>query len=187
MLPGESSDPRARSPLTAPGVNIRPGEALRAVDGQTVDPRPPGPLLVGSAAVPVELALSPPDRADTRRVVVVPLDDETRLRYQDWVAGRRRAVRELSGGRIGYLHVPDMMGEGWAHFHRDLHLEMTHDALIVNVRGNRGGHVSELVVEKLARRVLGWDVPRGLRPELPAGRAARPGGGARRRVLRLRR
>ncbi len=57
-----------------------------------------------------------------------------------------------------------MMGEGWADFHRDLRLEMTHDALIVDVRGNRGGHVSELVVEKLARRVLGWDVPRGLMP-----------------------
>ena len=93
----------------------------------------------------------------------MPLDDETRLRYQDWVAAGG-AVRELGGGRIGYLHVPDMMGEGWAHFHRDLHLEMTHDALIVDVRGNRGGHVSELVVEKLARRVLGWDVARWLRP-----------------------
>ena len=102
--------------------------------------------------------------ATPRRVVVVPLADDARLRYQDWVAGRRRAVRELSGGRIGYLHVPDMMGEGWAHFHRDLRLEMTRDALIVDVRGNRGGHVSELVVEKLARRVLGWDVPRGLLP-----------------------
>src|SRR5260370_37414724 len=57
-----------------------------------------------------------------------------------------------------------MVGEGWAHFHRDRHLEMTHDARILDARGNRGGHVSELVVEKLARRVLGWDVPRGLRP-----------------------
>jgi len=165
VLPGESSDPRARSPLTAPGVNVRPGDGLRAVDGRPVDPQAgPGPLLVGSRGVPVELAVSPADGGDPRRVVVVPLDDDSRLRYQDWVAGRRRAVRELGGGRIGYLHVPDMMGEGWAHFHRDLRLEMTHDALIVDVRGNRGGHVSELVVEKLARRVLGWDVPRGLRP-----------------------
>jgi tricorn protease len=94
----------------------------------------------------------------------VPLADDSRLRYQDWVAGRRRLVRELSDGRIGYLHVPDMMGEGWAHFHRDLRLEMTRGALIVDVRGNRGGHVSELVVEKLARRVIGWEVPRWLLP-----------------------
>ncbi len=94
----------------------------------------------------------------------MPLGDDSRLRYQDWVASCRRAVRELGGGRIGYLHVPDMMGEGWAHFHRDLRLEMTHDALIVDVRGNRGGHLSELVVEKLARHVLGWDLGRGVRP-----------------------
>jgi tricorn protease len=114
--------------------------------------------------VPAELTVTAPDGSDTRRIVAVPLDDDSRLRYQDWVAGRRRAVRQLGGGRIGYLHVPDMMGEGWAHFHRDLRLEMAHDALIVDVRGNRGGHVSELVVEKLARRVVGWDVARGLQP-----------------------
>jgi len=56
------------------------------------------------------------------------------------------------------------MGEGWAHFHRDLRVEMSRDALIMDVRANRGGHVSELVVEKLARRIMGWDVPRGLGP-----------------------
>jgi tricorn protease len=165
VLPGESSDPRARSPLAAPGVVVRPGDGLLAVDGQAVNPvTGPGPLLVGAAGVPVELTVSSPGGDDIRRAVVVPLDDDGRLRYQDWVAGRRRTVRELGGGRIGYLHVPDMMGAGWADFHRDLRLEMTHDALIVDVRGNRGGHVSELVVEKLARRVLGWDVPRGLMP-----------------------
>ena len=120
-----------------------------------------------------------------RRFAVIPLASERRLRYQDWVAGRRRLVRELSGGRLGYLHVPDMMGEGWAHFHRDLRAEMARDALIVDVRGNRGGHVSELVVEKLARRVMGWDMPRGCGRDLPAGRAARAGGRAGRRVRRL--
>jgi tricorn protease len=165
VLPGESSDPRARSPLATPGVVVRPGDGLLAVDGQPVDPvTGPGPLLVGAAGVPAELTVASPGGDDIRRAVVVPLDDDSRLRYQDWVAGRRRTVRELGGGRIGYLHVPDMMEEGWADFHRDLRLEMTHDALIVDVRGNRGGHVSQLVVEKLARRVLGWDVPRGLMP-----------------------
>jgi tricorn protease len=101
----------------------------------------------------------------TRRVVVVPLRDERRLRYQDWVAGRRQFVRARSDGRIGYLHVPDMMGEGWAHLHRDLRAEMGHDALLVDVRGNRGGHTSQLIVEKLARRIIGWSAGRWLRPE----------------------
>jgi tricorn protease len=163
VLPGESSDPRARSPLSSPGALAEPGDSVIAVDGRPVDPLTgPGPLLVGAANVPVELTLAPADGGEHRRIVVVPLGADRRLRYQNWVASRRSLVRELSDGRIGYLHVPDMMGEGWAHFHRDLRLEMTRGALIVDVRGNRGGHTSELVVEKLARRVLGWDVPRGL-------------------------
>jgi tricorn protease len=167
VLPGESSDPRARSPLEAPGVAAGPGDELVAVDGQPVDPRRgPWPLLAGTAGKPVELVLHPRD-ADPevqRRVVVVPLRSDRRLRYQDWVASRRRLVRELSDGRLGYLHIPDMMGEGWAHFHRDLRTEMTREGLIFDVRGNSGGHTSELVVEKLARRVVGWCLGRWRQP-----------------------
>lgn len=163
VLPGESSDPLARSPLAAPGVVAGPGTVLLAVDGRPVDPAAgPGPLLAGAAGKPVELTLSGP--GGERRVVVTPLASERRLRYQDWVAANRRRVRELSGDRAGYLHVPDMMGEGWAHLHRDLRAEMGKDTLIIDVRHNRGGHVSELVVEKLARRIMGWDLGRGLQP-----------------------
>jgi tricorn protease len=97
--------------------------------------------------------------------VVVTLAEERRLRYQDWVTGRRQRVRELSDGRIGYLHVPDMVSAGWADFHRDLRAEMVREALIVDVRSNRGGHTSQLVIEKLARRVIGWDVPRSRQPD----------------------
>jgi tricorn protease len=57
-----------------------------------------------------------------------------------------------------------MMGEGWAHFHRDLRTEMKRDGLIFDVRGNSGGHTSELVVEKLVRRVVGWSMGRGKLP-----------------------
>jgi tricorn protease len=165
VLPGESSDPRARSPLATPGAQVGPGDALIAVDGQLLDGAGPAPLLVGAAGKAVELTIGPAAGGAPRSAVVITLKDDGRLRYQDWVAGRRRRVRELSRGRIGYLHVPDMVSEGWADFHRDLHAEMVRDALIVDVRGNRGGHTSQLVVEKLARRVIGWSVPRGLRPE----------------------
>jgi tricorn protease len=166
VLPGESSDPRARSPLAAPGVAVVAGDELVAVDGLPVDPvRGPWPLLAGTAGKPVELVVRSQGDADLRRVVVVPLRGERRLRYQDWVAGRRRLVRELSDGRLGYLHIPDMMGEGWAHFHRDLRTEMARDGLIFDVRGNSGGHISQLVVEKLARRVVAWGTGRWLRPE----------------------
>ncbi len=74
-------------------------------------------------------------------------------------------VRELSDGRLGYLHIPDMMGEGWAHFHRDLRTEIKFEGLIMDVRGNGGGHISQLVVEKLARRVIGWAFGRWVQPE----------------------
>jgi tricorn protease len=57
-----------------------------------------------------------------------------------------------------------MVSQGWADFHRDLRTEILHEALIVDLRGNTGGHVSQLVVEKLARRVIGWDLPRGMIP-----------------------
>jgi tricorn protease len=164
VLPGESSDPRARSPLEAPGVVIRPGDEVVAVDGRPVDPAlGPAPLLAGTVGKPVELTVK--SESETRRVVVVPLRDERRLRYQDWVAGRRRLVRELGQGKLGYLHIPNMVGEGWADFHRDLHTEIRFDALVLDVRGNGGGHTSQLVVEKLARRVIGWDHGRWIQPE----------------------
>jgi tricorn protease len=164
VLPGETSDPRARSPLAAPGAQVREGDTLLAIDGRPLDGAGPGPLLVGAADKPVELTIGPATGGEARQAVVVTLGEERRLRYQDWVAGRRQRVRELGAARIGYLHIPDMMSVGWADFHRDLHTEMERDALIVDLRSNGGGHTSQLVIEKLARRVIGWNVPRGRRP-----------------------
>jgi tricorn protease len=165
VLPGESSDPKARSPLEAPGVVVRAGDEIVAVDGRPVTGLAgPWPLLAGTAGKPVELTVRSGPDDPVRRAVVVPLRDDRRLRYQDWVAGRRRAVRELGGGRVGYLHVPDMQAPGWAQFHRDLSTEMSHDAVIIDVRGNSGGHTSELIVEQLGRRIIGWGVGRYQRP-----------------------
>ncbi|MDX3753366.1 S41 family peptidase [Streptomyces sp. AK08-02] len=165
ILPAETSDPDGVSPLAAPGVAVRPGDAILAVAGQPVDPvTGPGPLLVGTAGKPIELTVSPSGGGDARHVVVVPLADEEPLRYHAWVNDRRAYVTEKSGGRLGYLHVPDMQAPGWAQIHRDLRIEVAKEGLIVDVRENRGGHTSQLIVEKLARRIAGWNLPRGLRP-----------------------
>ncbi|MDQ0813504.1 tricorn protease [Streptomyces sp. B3I7] len=165
VLPSETSDPDAHAPLAAPGVAVRAGDAIVAVGGRPVDPvTGPGPLLVGTAGKPVELTVSPAGGGDLRHAVVVPLESEEPLRYHAWVAGRRAYVHEKSGGRLGYLHVPDMVGSGWAQLHRDLRVEVAREGLVVDVRENRGGHTSQLVVEKLARRIVGWDLPRGMRP-----------------------
>ncbi|MFF1809097.1 S41 family peptidase [Streptomyces sp. NPDC058251] len=174
ILPSETSDPHARAPLAAPGVAVRAGDAIVAVAGQPVDPvAGPGPLLVGTAGKPVELTFSPSGGGDVRHAVVVPLADEEPLRYHAWVADRRAYVHEKSGGRLGYLHVPDMQAPGWAQIHRDLRIEVAREGLVVDVRENRGGHTSQLVVEKLARRIVGWDLPRGMRPYSYPGDAPR--------------
>lgn len=168
ILPPETSLPSARSPLSEPGVAMRPGDVVLSVDGVPVDPEHgPAASLVGAADKPVELLVRPAGTGTgtgPRRVAVVPLADERPLRYQDWVTAKRAAVHEASDGRVGYLHVPDMMGNGWANLHRDLRTEMARDALLVDVRDNGGGHTSQLVLEKLTRRVLGWDTQRHMQP-----------------------
>ncbi|MDH3036030.1 S41 family peptidase [Streptomyces sp. TRM75561] len=172
ILPGDSSDSRARSPLA--GAGIREGAVLTHVDGRPVDPvAGPYPLLAAAGGTTVELTFVPDGEGPPRRVAVVPLTDETPLRYQDWVAKRRAVVRELSGGRCGYLHIPDMGGSGWAQFNRDVRMEMSRPALIVDVRGNAGGHISELVVEKLTRTIIGWDLTRDAQPVSYASNAPR--------------
>ncbi|MFE2419111.1 S41 family peptidase [Streptomyces hokutonensis] len=173
ILPGESSDSKARSPLA--GTGIREGAVLTHVDGRPVDQLTgPYPLLAGAGGTTVELTFTPAEgEGRARRVAVVPLIDERPLRYQDWVAKRRAVVRELSGGHCGYLHIPDMGGSGWAQFNRDLRLEVSRPALIVDVRGNAGGHISELVVEKLTRTILGWDLTRNAQPVSYASNAPR--------------
>ncbi|MEU7418425.1 S41 family peptidase [Streptomyces antibioticus] len=174
ILPGDSSDSKARSPLA--GTGIREGAVLTHVDGRPVDPvTGPYPLLAGAGGTTVELTFTPAEgeAGRSRRVAVVPLIDERPLRYQDWVAKRRAVVRELSGGKCGYLHIPDLGGSGWAQFNRDLRMEVSRPALIVDVRGNAGGHISELVVEKLTRTILGWDLTRNAQPVSYASNAPR--------------
>jgi tricorn protease len=159
ILPGESSVIGARSPLAAPGVAAAPGDIVVAVDGRPVDhDLGPNALLAGKAEKPVELTLRC-DGAD-RRAVVVPLASEHATRYYDMVARQRAAVREASGGRLGYLHISGTNSQGWADFHRDLYTEFQRDGLIADLRETQGGSFSQLVAEKLARRIIGWYVSR---------------------------
>lgn len=173
IIGGESSDPGAFSPLEAPGVAARPGEILEAVNGVPVPQAGPGELLAGTAGKIVELTVRSTggtkgagEGPTRRRVAVVPLKSEERLRYQQWVADNRAMVRKASNGTFGYLHVPDMMPRGWAQLHRDLDTETAADALVVDVRRNRGGHTSPLVAEAISKRMDAWAISRGHGPEI---------------------
>jgi tricorn protease len=160
ILPGESSVSAGRSPLEAPGVAARAGDAIVAVDGRPVQAaQGPNALLIGKADQPVELTLRR-DGTEDRRVAVVPVADEGVLRYHDLIRSRRAQVHELSDGRLGYVHVPDMQSAGWAEFHRDLHGEIAREGLVFDLRENAGGHTSQLVIEKLTRELIGWEVCR---------------------------
>ncbi|MEC5192450.1 MULTISPECIES: S41 family peptidase [unclassified Arthrobacter] len=170
ILAGESSDPLATSPLTRPGADAKTGDLVLAIDGvELSEARTPAMALVGAAGRAVELTLRNgsghgSQAGKLRRVAVVPVRDEERLRYQEWVAGNRRTVRQASQGTFGYLHIPDMMANGWAQLHRDLDTETALDGLLVDVRRNRGGHTSQLVAELIGRKVTGWSMPRGEKP-----------------------
>lgn len=176
IFTGESSDPQAFSPLAAPGVAARVGEVLESVNGIAVPAQGPAALLAGTAGKIVELMLrgEPGTGSDAgegaaptrRRVAVVPLKSEERLRYQQWVGANRAMVRKASSGAFGYLHVPDMMPHGWAQLHRDLDTETAADALVIDVRRNRGGHTSQLVAEVISKRMDAWCVARGMSPAI---------------------
>lgn len=166
VLPGESSDPQARSPLSAPGAAVLPGDVLLAVDGVDIPESGPDTLLVGAADKTIELTVANGPAHDggsgtVRRIAVVPIRDEERLRYQHWVLENRSTVRQASDGKFGYLHIPDMQARGWAQLHRDLDTETAQDGLIVDVRRNRGGHTSQLVAELIGRKMTAWTVARG--------------------------
>ncbi|WP_062216651.1 S41 family peptidase [Streptomyces sp. NBRC 109706] len=151
VLRGAPWNPKATSPCRRPGVDVRPGDLVTAVDGQPVGPGGPGELLVGQAGREVELTLRRGAEPE-RRVAVVAAASEDRARYLDWVAGNRSLVRALSDDRLGYLHVADMLATGYGDFVRQFLGELDHEGLLVDVRYNTGGHVSPLLLDLLARR-----------------------------------
>jgi tricorn protease len=155
----EASVPGSRSPLEPVGAQV--GDVVESIDGRPVDPvTGPGPLLVGAGGKVVEVGLRN-EAGDRRNEAVTLLADERPLRYHAWVAANRVEVRARTGGRVGYLHVPDMLSRGWGELHRDLRIETSLDGLLCDFRGNGGGHTSELVLERLSGVVAGWDNPRG--------------------------
>ncbi|HEY5339520.1 MAG TPA: PDZ domain-containing protein, partial [Candidatus Aquilonibacter sp.] len=160
---GDSWNRETDSPLAEPGADVRAGDTIVAIGGKRLSRElTPERLLVNTAGRDVALTVA--RKGEERTVLVRALAGEAPLRYRAWVEENRRIVHERTGGAVGYLHIPDMGPWGFSEFHRGYLNEFDRRGLIVDVRFNRGGHVSPLLLEKLARKRVGYDVPRYGKP-----------------------
>ena len=165
IVAGDTWDETMSSPLQAPGVNVHDGDRLLAIGGRDLTLEVvPQSLLVHQSGISIELTVANADGSNVRNVNVKTMRSESNARYREWVETNRRIVHEQTGGMAGYVHIPDMGPRGYAEFHRYYLLEAERPGLVIDVRYNGGGHVSQLILEKLARKRLGYDFPRWGKP-----------------------
>ncbi|MBW2533588.1 MAG: PDZ domain-containing protein, partial [Deltaproteobacteria bacterium] len=158
IYPGESWDAKRRSPLTLSHARVKEGDFLLRIDGRelrtgdNVYSR-----LQKAAGEMIQLTVSAdPGGRGARDVEITTLKNEHALRYHAWVRRNRELVAQKTEGRVGYLHIPDMMTAGMVEFDRWYYPQVRKEGLIVDARWNRGGFVSELMIKRLTRRVLAW-------------------------------
>lgn len=158
IFPGENWHEEFRSPLTEPGINVHEGEYLIAIDGQEVTTSDnPYSFLTNKADRIVEITVNDrPRPQDARTFQVRPVRSELGLRYQEWVANNARIVDELSGGRIGYMHLPNTGVPGHRELFEGLQPLATKDAIIFDERYNGGGFIPEEMAFMVGGRLLNF-------------------------------
>jgi len=158
ILKGQNEEPRYRSPLTEIGVDVHEGDWLLAVDGDPLSPtEDPFKLFVNKAANPVTLTVASKDDPKTERQVKVnPIRDESALLYFDWTERNRLYVAKQTGGKVGYMHIPNMGGDGAREFVKWFYPQARLSGMVVDDRANGGGNISQWIIERLRRTVLGY-------------------------------
>jgi tricorn protease len=155
---GLNWNPDLRSPLTEPGVNVKAGEYLLAVEGREL--RPPDNLyqrFERTAGRLTEITVGPePDGRNSRTVTVVPIENESALRNRDWVEGNLRRVTEATQGRVAYVYVPNTAALGHTYFKRYFFPQADRQAIIIDERHNGGGSVADYYIDILRRPVVSY-------------------------------
>ncbi len=159
---GDNSSEDTRAPLAAPGIDVREGDYLIAVNGHAV--QPPESLYAafdGTAGRQVTLLVNEKlSSAGARRAVVVPIDSEAAVRYRDWIDANRRKVDVATNGRCAYIHLPDTSTRGISEFGRQFFAQADKDCLVLDARWNNGEYIPDFFFEHLGRRHLEFDAPR---------------------------
>jgi tricorn protease len=161
---GQNEEDKYRSPLTEPGIDAKAGDYVLAINGRPLTPEiNPYSLLKGQGGRLLEISLADNARGKDRRTVLVnPVASENDLLYLRWVAGNRERVARETDGRIGYLHIPDMGAAGIYEFTKWFYGQVRKQGLIIDVRGNGGGNVSQFVINRLARDLVFMGYDRGI-------------------------
>jgi tricorn protease len=158
ILGGERWDRDRTSPLNEPGMNVKPGEYLVAVDNAPTNSVPNYLSLFNNKAdrLVVLSVNGSPSLDGARKIVVKPIGDESELRYWDWVQGRREYVRQNGGDTIAYVHLSDMSRDGMEQWTKEYYAQSGKKALIMDVRWNAGGNIAEWILSQLERKTWTW-------------------------------
>ncbi len=159
---GQNEEELYRSPLTEVGVDVKEGDYIFAIDNQELTAKDnPYQFLRDKANRTVQWTVnSKPTQDGSHTISYRPITNEQNLIYLDWVTHNRDYVSKETGGKVGYLHIPDMGADGIREFIKYYYPQIRKEALIVDVRGNGGGNISQMLVERLRRELLGTDFDR---------------------------
>ncbi len=160
ILPSHPWDASLVSPLAQSHIDVMESSIITAIDRRSLVGVNLHDLLQGKAGRFVTLTVTDANGQNSRDVRIRTIDSDVRLRYSDWVESNRRYVAEQTDGQVGYIHIPNMGGDGLAAFSRQFYPQFKKQAFVIDVRNNGGGFVSQMIIERLARQTLAFDQPR---------------------------